>query len=92
MARIMTVCEAYDPEDPENKNEVYYYLLHWGLSAGKFTDENGSAFVSQWTVAICQNMKTGIINTFIPEAITILGYERANEKFSNWTKPDRGDR
>jgi len=83
----MTVCEVYDPEDPKNEKEEYWYLLHWGLTAGKEPAGNGTYFTSQWTVAICQNMNDGRVQTFIPDAITILGYERINEKTRDWSRP-----
>ena len=88
----MTVCEVQNPDDPENKNEEYWYLLHWGMTAGKFVGDHGEQFASQWTIAICQNIKTGVIQTFIPDVITILGYERINERTKNWSSTGGKDK
>ncbi|KKM14008.1 hypothetical protein LCGC14_1710520, partial [marine sediment metagenome] len=84
MSRIVKVCavwqpvEIQDPEDDESmiieEQEVYYYFLHWGLTAGSLSDEKGGTFNASWTVAICQHIETGQILTFIPDIIKFVGH------------------
>lgn len=54
--------------------EVLYYLLHWGLTYEILLDKDARYPVS-YTVAICQHIKTGVVKTFIPQELTILGKE-----------------
>ena len=54
--------------------DVYYYLLHWGLTYEILMDKEQRYPVS-YTVGICQNIKTGVIKTFIPQEITVVGKE-----------------
>lgn len=94
MSRIVKVCavmqgvEVPDPNDDEKliveEQEVYYYFLHWGLSAGSLSDEKGGVFNASWTVAICQHIETGQVYTYIPEIIKFVGYARPSEKIRDW--------
>ena len=94
MSRIVKVCAVWqpveipDPEDDENMimedQEVYYYFLHWGLSAGKLDDGEGGTFNASWTVAICQYIETGEVITFMPELIKFVGHARPTEKIRDW--------
>lgn len=86
MAQLRTVCEVPNPEDPDNENEQYFYLLHWGMTAGKLSDGEGGMFMSSWTIAICQDIKTGQIHTFLPDYIKVIGYERFAEKVRDWRR------
>ena len=52
-----------------------YILLHWGLEYTIIeVSENMRTGVS-YTVAICQNIKSGVIRCFRPEMLTVLGKE-----------------
>ena len=94
MARIVRVCavmmpvEVPDPKDDEKviteEMEVYFYFLHWGLTAGSLADGKGGTFNASWTIAICQHIETGQINTYIPEVIKFVGYARPDEKIRDW--------
>ena len=55
--------------------EVYYYLLHWGLTYEILID-NQQRYPVSYTVGICQHIKTGVIKTFIPQELTIIGKEQ----------------
>jgi len=55
--------------------EVFYYLLHWGLTYEILIDHQQRYPVS-YTVAICQHIKSGVIKTFIPQEITVIGKEQ----------------
>lgn len=94
MSRIVKVCavlqpvEVPDPKDDEKliveDQEVYYYFLHWGLTAGSLSDGKGGVFNGQWTVAICQHIETGIVFTYLPELIKFVGHARPSEKIRDW--------
>ena len=62
----------------EDKEVMYetrdYYLLHWGTQAEFAKDkENEVTHVWQYTVAICQDRKTGLVHTFEPTELRIVG-------------------
>lgn len=62
----------------EDKQVMYetrdYYLLHWGTQAEFAKDkENEITHVWQYTVAICQDVKTGLVNTFEPTELRVVG-------------------
>lgn len=54
--------------------EVMYYLHHWGLTYEILIDKDGRYPVS-YTIAICEQFKTGIIKTFIPSELAVVGKE-----------------
>lgn len=54
--------------------DVMYYLLHWGLTYEILVDKDGRYPVS-YTVGICQHTESGVVKTFIPQELTILGKE-----------------
>jgi hypothetical protein len=54
--------------------EVFYYLLHWGLTYEILID-NQQRYPVSYTVGICQHIKTGAIRTFIPQELTVIGKE-----------------
>lgn len=55
-----------------------YYLLHWGLETNFTHDQNGYPIPYSSTVGVCQHIKTGVIETFIPGVIKVLGKEVNN--------------
>jgi hypothetical protein len=52
-----------------------YYLLHWGLETNFVYDQNNTPIPYSSTVGICQHIKTGQIEKFIPGVIKVLGHE-----------------
>lgn len=54
--------------------DVMYYLLHWGLTYEILIDRE-SRYPVSYTVGICQHTKTGVVKTFIPQELTVLGKE-----------------
>lgn len=54
--------------------EVMYYLHHWGLTYEILIDKD-SRYPVSYTIAICEQFKTGIIKTFIPGELTVVGKE-----------------
>lgn len=54
---------------------VPFYLLHWGLEYVLLEDPNGKPYGINYTVGICQEMKSGVIRTFLPGEIRIIGTE-----------------
>jgi len=83
MAHFKTVCEAqlpiYNEEgDVENHESRTFFLLHWGLKVGTFTNSDQIEVHASYTVAICQEQETGEIYTFLPEEIRIIGTSEHN--------------
>lgn len=80
-----------DGDPVDNKGEVYdrkmkaewvqatdpipFYLLHWGLEYILLEDANGKPYGINYSVGICQEMKTGVIRTFLPADIRVIGVE-----------------
>lgn len=54
---------------------VNFYLLHWGLEYVLLQDEHGKPYGINYTVGICQEMQTGLIRTFLPGDIRVIGVE-----------------
>ena len=54
---------------------VNFYLLHWGLEYVLLQDEHGKPYGINYTVGICQEMQTGLIRTFLPGEIRVIGVE-----------------
>lgn len=80
MANLKTLCEISwekDGELEEGESTIekdLYFLLHWGLKHEIVQVEERMLAIN-WTVAICQNVKTGVIECFAPEQLRILGNE-----------------
>jgi hypothetical protein len=73
MSRIRTIVEVtYEDEDGEDKMGNYY-LLHWGIRFDLLPDSYGNLVPVHFTVAICQNLKSGVIEMFTPDQIRVLG-------------------
>lgn len=53
-----------------------YWLLHWGLQSEVQHDNNNNPIVMTYTVAICHNIETDEIETFLPAELKILGSEQ----------------
>ena len=81
MSNIKTIVECrWLKEGTEaDENPTYekdrFILLHWGLDCQTYESDSGQTVGINWTVAICQNCKTGDIRTFLPEQLRILGKE-----------------
>lgn len=56
---------SYNDEDDKKEQ---YFLLHWGLKMQVIND-----LAVTFTVAICQNVKTGDILCFYPEQLKVIG-------------------
>jgi len=71
---VRELCEIEYPQDTEAEEMVMvkerYFLLHFGLKFEIVNDIGVS-----YTVAVCQNIKTGQIECFAPERLRILGTE-----------------
>jgi hypothetical protein len=75
MRELVEVSWAKDgtEEDPVMVKEKYY-LLHFGLCYKIIDTENGQIGVN-YTVCICQNIKTGDLEMFDPSQLRVLGTE-----------------
>ena len=72
MAHIKTIVEvSWDEEGREKKDN--YYLLHFGLKYDLAQDGHGNLVPVHYTVAICQNIKSGAIEMFLPDQLRVLG-------------------
>ena len=65
--------ELKEGESPYAKGQ--YWLLHFGLDYRTMEVEEGRLVAVNFTVAICQNCKTGQLEKFLPEQVKILGTE-----------------
>lgn len=73
MSHLRTVVEV-TMEDEEGKEiKDRYFLLHWGLKNDLVTDSNNNLIPVHYTVAICQHVKSGLIETFLPEQLKVEG-------------------
>jgi len=52
-----------------------YYLLHWGLETSIEYDADKNPIPYTSTVGICQHLKTGHIETFLPGILKVIGTE-----------------
>jgi hypothetical protein len=52
----------------------FYYLLHWGLDY-QIIETDEAKMPVNFTVAICQNKKTGQIECFRPYQLRVIGRE-----------------
>ena len=62
-------------QEPETVNEMFY-LLHWGLETSMVYDASQYPIPYSQTVGICQHIKTGHIQTFLPSLIRVVGFEQ----------------
>ena len=75
------LCEAeWDKEGELKEDESLYergqfFLLHWGLQYQIIDLGEGRFTTANWTVAICEDCKTGAIRCFLPEQLRILGQQ-----------------
>ena len=53
--------------------EIEVYLHHWGLQYETIEDKNGNLHVGMYTVAICEDLNTGRIHTFMPNQLKLEG-------------------
>jgi hypothetical protein len=74
MAHIKTIVEVTFDEDGYEKKDLYY-LLHFGMKYDLIPGESGYMIPVQYSVAICQHLKTGQIETFMPEQLRVEGNE-----------------
>lgn len=78
MSRIKTIVEVIYEEDGEERKDNYY-LLHWGLKYDLLPDSYGNLVPVHYTVGICQNIKSGYIEMFLPNQIRVLGVNLKEE-------------
>jgi len=79
MANIRTIVEVIWEEDGSEK-KANYKLLHWGLRYDMVPDSYGNLVPVHYTVAICENLKTGAVELFMPDQLRILGVNIKEEK------------
>lgn len=72
MAYIKTVVEVTWEEDGYEKKDLFY-LLHWGLRYDMIVNEVGNMIPVHYTAAICQNIKTGTIEMYLPDQLKVIG-------------------
>jgi hypothetical protein len=72
MSHIKTVVEVTWDEDGFEKKDLCY-LLHWGLKYDLIANEVGNMMPVHYTVAICQNIKTGAIELYMPDQLRVIG-------------------
>jgi len=64
-------------EQPLDGDVVYekaqYILHHWGMQYRIIDIGGGTIAAVNYSVAICQNCKTGDIEIFLPDQIKIIG-------------------
>jgi hypothetical protein len=76
---MRTLCEVKweSEEQPLDGDVVYekaqYILHHWGLQFKIIDTGDGTVAVGNYSVAICENCKTGDIEIFLPEQVKIIG-------------------
>jgi len=66
--------QVFDEEGKPLFEPRLYYLLHWGLEYGLSNSVNPPTYIN-YTVAICQDVETGIISTFLPGELKVVGVE-----------------
>lgn len=70
------------------KNEQFY-LLHWGTQTEfEYESEDPSRVLLAWsyTVGICQGIATGLVHTFMPTEIKILGTVYVDDEYKSKIK------
>ena len=73
MAYIKTVVEVSTEDDDGREVRDNYFLLHWGLKYDMLPDSYGNLVPVHYTIAICQHCKSGVIETFLPGQLRVLG-------------------
>ena len=72
MGHLKTIVEgSWDGEDGPMTDK--YFLLHWGLRYELIPDAFGNLQPVHYTVGICQNIKSGAIEMFLPDQLKVLG-------------------
>lgn len=74
MSHVRTVVETLKVEGGHSTDQgtgELFYLLHWGLQMNYIMETPTAE-----TVAICQEVRTGRIRTFLPESIKVIGIEK----------------
>ncbi len=54
-------------------NKIQGYLHHWGMQFETWVDREGGEHVGQYTVAIVEDAETGVVHTFQPTDIKVIG-------------------
>ena len=73
MAHIKTVVEVTTEDEDGREIKDRYILLYWGLKYDMIADSYQNLVPVHYTIAICQHIKTGVIETFLPEQLKIIG-------------------
>lgn len=79
MSNIKTIVHVDMPKEGDESimSPREYYLLHWGLETEIMRDAQGNPVPLTYTVGICQDIKTGHIETFGPKVIKVIGKTKA---------------
>ena len=84
MAHLKTIVEAsWDDDQTGAEIKEIYILLHWGLKYNIIPLEDGGGVPVHYTVGVCQHMKTGVIETFLPEQLKVLGDKIKEDEQTN---------
>ena len=70
---------AKKQQTPQYRKELYF-LLHWGLETNFTYDQAQNPIPYTSTVGIVQHIETGVIETFIPGVMTVIGHQHENLK------------
>ena len=73
MGHLKTAVEVTFEDEEGREKKDQYYLLHWGLRYDLMPDGNGNLVPVHYTVAICQHIKSGLIEMFLPDQLRVLG-------------------
>jgi len=85
MGHLRTIVEANWEEDGESRQDRYF-LLHWGLKFDMVPDSYENLVPVHYTVGICQNIKSGAIEMFLPDQLKVVGQD--GEKIDKIKKAD----
>jgi len=72
MSHIKTVVEVTWEEDGYEKKDLFI-LLHFGLKYDLISNEMGNMMPVHYTVAVCQNIKSGAIELYFPDQLKVVG-------------------
>jgi hypothetical protein len=73
MSHIKTVVEVTTWDEDGFEKKDMYALHHWGLKYDLMANEVGNMMPVHYTVAICENIKTGTIELFMPDQLRVIG-------------------
>ena len=73
MSHLKTVVEVTFEDEDGKEARDRYFLLHWGLKYDMIADSYQNLVPVHYTVAICQHIKSGVIETFLPEQLRVEG-------------------